>query len=671
METITHYTAGRAPARILEGGTFPIPGFGLSVVTYGHDEALAEVPRMMGQPVLAVDIETMGLGKAAWYLKVVTVAVGDHAVLYDIRNPAHYLAVQDLLNSGAVLVFHNSTYDVLGLAMNGLLKRETILTKIRDTLIYIRMADPDGKGTHGLAKVSERFLGIGGEDTITARAKNLGITKSKYFEVADLDRPAYRWDAATDALITFRLYPILRQAAFERLTVGHPFTKYGVKGDEAWALVERPQRANGRMLWRSALGFFWDPDYLDAYRMSRAKERASTEAELMELGIRPSNSQDLVKFLDGLGAVPEDYPRTAKTGLLSGAEAHVSMLDHPLVAKFTAHKQGLATEVKYLSKVAELADHNGKVHPAFNILGAAATGRQSISGIPFHQFDKAARGIILEDYTGAGVTSVDWTQQEPVLAANLAGDHTVLAMYEDESLSDEMRDMYMIVANFAKIDRSEAKVVILAQTYGQGLIRLAVGLKLITPAQAKAIQAKCQEINPATVGGVDEWGRENQPHTYWPLEAADILGIPGLALANGVKDKVWEVLPRTGEMVKNLKRIADKYKVIFTLSGRILPIPMAWYRDEYGAMSHKGPNYTVQGGAADMLEDLIIRAEDAGLGDTLMIPMHDEVVVQQDAAEEWSKLMQIAPERLNFIAGRTATFRTDTNHLGIRWGKPA
>jgi DNA polymerase-1 len=657
MIKINHYLEGRDPARIMEPGTFPIPGLLGARLTYGHDPALEAAGELVREPVLGVDIETMGLGKAAWYLKVVSVSTATHSVLFDPRDPAQYEALQDVLNCGAFLAMHNSPYDNLSLALNGLVTKFTVMERIRDTLIWARMADPDGRGKHSLSQVTGKYLGLGGEDTVTKRAKNLGVTKSKYFEVADLDRPAYRWDAATDALATARLLPLIRQAAYDRLTSGHPFVKYGVQGQEAWDLVERPQIANGVTLWRSAIGVNRDLDYLDDYRMSRAKVRADTEADLGQYGIRPSNTQDMIKFLDGINAVPEDYPRTA-SGLLSGAADDISRIPHPLVAKFVTYRQELKSEENYLSKVAQLSDHNGRVHPQYNVLGAAATGRQSITGLPFHQFDAAARGMITEDGPGIGISSVDWTQQEPVLAANLAGDTGVLERYEDETLSDELRDMYLIISEFARIQRKEAKVTILAQMYGQGLARLAVGLGLITPAEAGKIAAMCRKPDPVT-------GRN-----IWPLDAAAILGIPGLAIAAGIKDKVWEVMPKTEQLIKKVKRIANEYKVIFTLSGRILPIPMSWYRDEYGAMAHKGPNYTIQGGAADMLEETIVAGKRAGLADTFMIPMHDEVVVQSGAAREWSEIMKKAPERLNEIAGRKAVFRTDIADLGERWGKP-
>ncbi len=662
------YLKNRPFARISETGTFPVPGLDGVRVTYGQDEVVEAVRWLVKRPVLAVDIETEGLGKRAWYLKVVSVAVADHVVLFDPRDLVQYAALQTVINCGADLVLHNSAFDVPPLALNGLITEHTILTRIYDTLLYARMAEPDEKTSRTLAACSALYLGLAGEDTITQRAKNLGVTKSKYFEVVDLTAPAYRWDAATDAVATFRLLPVVREAAYVRQTQGHPFTKYGVTGREARDLVERPQLRNRRYLVRSARGFNWDPEYLDAYRLRQASVRATQEAELATYGIRPGVSQDLIKFLDGIGAVPDGYPRTG-TGLMSGAADDLKKLDHPLAKLFVANKKDHKTEDNYLSKVAEMADHNGRIHPSLNVLGASSSGRDSITGVPLHQFDKNARGIIREDFPGAGVVSVDWTQQEAVLAANLAGDVGVLERYEDESLSKKERDVYEIIAGYSGQVRDHSKVTVLASLYGQGGVLLALNLGLITNKEAQAIRAKCQEINPASVGRRSPSGERVPAQRYYPREAAEALGIAGFAKAMTVKDKVWEVMPRTEEFVTKVKGVARQYKCVITWSGRILPVPSAWYDGKYGVIAHKGPNYTIQGGAADMLDETIYQGEKAGLGDTFMFSMHDEVVVQREAAPYWAEIMQRGPERLNWVCGRTTKFRTDVADLGERWGK--
>ncbi|MFI7042649.1 DNA polymerase [Microbispora rosea] len=638
----------REPARILEPGTYPLPGFPGCHLTYGHDAVLEAVPHLLAQPWLAVDIETEGLGVLARNIKVVTLATETHAWLFDPRDPAQWLGVRDIFRAAPELVLHNSTFDAPQLAHNGLLT-EADAAKISDTVIWARLADPDERGSRTLANCVRVYLGIDAEDGVTKRAQALGLTKSDYFLRVDLNSPAYRWDAASDGIATARLKDVIRNAAYARLTTGHPFSTYGVKGEEAWQLVDREQRINRMFLARTIRGLRWDPEYLDTYRDAKARSLATWEAELDKHGIRPGNSADLARYLDSIGAIPEGYPRT-DSGLISGAKDNLSKLDHPLVEIFIRHKEDTKVDRDYLSKVADLADANGRIHPTVNILGAASTGRMSYGGPPLQQFDGAARGIILPD-EGDSFVSIDWSQIEPVTAANIAGDHGVLSRYEDDSLPPEERDAYLGIAAVAGITRKEAKVVLLAQMYGEGLLKLASDLGLITSLEAGAIRAFADRRD------------------VYPGDAAKCLGIDGFAKAVKIKDTVFSAMPETAKLIKKLKDIGRKYQVMFTMSGRILPIPMGSYRGERGPQTHKAVNYFVQGSAYDLLAETLIRVEEAGLADAVYLAMHDELVVSQAAAHDVQRIMATPPERLCWMAGRRPILRTDMEVLGERWRK--
>ena len=641
----------RDPATIPDPGTYPLPGMPGCRLTYGRDATLQALPELMRHDWLAVDIETDGLGVLARQIKVVTIATPDHAVLLDPRDPAQYQAIRDVLATKH-LIIHRSAYDVPALAYTGLLT-EADTARVTDTLIYARLADPDEHADRDLAACARRYLGMTGVgDTVTQRAKTLGITKAAWFRTADLDRPAYRWDAATDGIVTARLYPAVRRAAYERITTGHPFTVYGLTGAEAWELVDREQRINRMFLARTIRGLRWDPEYLDAYRDRMARDVAAWEAELAEHGIRPGNSADLVKALERAGMLPDDWPRTP-TGQLSGDKTHLKKLADSveLVRVFLRHKEATKVERDYLSKVADLADENGRIHPVVNVLGASATGRMSIQDPPLQQFDAQARGIILADH-GDELVSIDWSQIEPVTAANVAGDTAVLERYENDALPPDQRDAYLGIAEIAGITRKQAKVVLLAQMYGEGLRKLAADLGLITPAESEQIRVLCERDG------------------LYPAEAAARLGINGFRKAQAIRDAVFQAMPRTAELIKKLQGIGREYGVIITISGRILPIPYAEYRGRREPMTHKAVNYFVQGSAYDILADTLIRVIDAGLGDAVYLAIHDELVVSRDAAEDIRRIMSTPPERLCLFAKRRPVLRTDMEVLGKRWAKP-
>jgi DNA polymerase-1 len=231
---------------------------------------------------------------------------------------------------------------------------------------------------------------------------------------------------------------------------------------------------------------------------------------------------------------------------------------------------------------------------------------------PYQQFIGAARGIILAD-AGDEMTSIDWSQIEPVVAANMAHDvGPALLGYEDGS-----SDMYAGIATVANITRKEAKVVLLAQLYGEGLTKLAADLEI------------SQE------------------------EAA------------GIRQAVFRALPKVALMIARIKQYSKRYAKVFTLSGRIVNVPV--YRGEVAA--YKGVNYTVQGSAYDMLADSWYRIEKAGLAEAIYLPMHDELIVSREASQDIRKIMETPPGRLCEIAKRVPVLRTDLKDLGERWAE--
>jgi DNA polymerase-1 len=299
----------------------------------------------------------------------------------------------------------------------------------------------------------------------------------------------------------------------------------------------------------------------------------------------------------------------------------------------------------------------------------ARTGRMSYSGdAPVHQFPGPARGILLADNREEarrtmahplyledgktahpctcsepkGLVSIDWSQIEPVVAANIAGDVEVLAGYEDGT-----SDLYSAVSEAADRPRKAAKTALLAQLYGQGRKSLAVRMQM-------------------SVNEVDD-----------------------------VIDAVWGPLPKTKEMFNThwsspglVARIANEYETVFTVSGRIIPIPGNWWpcffnhdsQSEINACRkcnergmvfkvpvHIAVNSMVQGSAYDILAESVVALHEAGLSDAVYLLMHDEIVCDAEAAPDIRKIMETPPERLVMMAGRTPVLRTDMAHLGERW----
>lgn len=604
---------------------------------YAGERAL-DHPGWHGDRPVSVDIESYGLDRYSARLKCVSFSDGHTAVVLDPREPRQYQTIKTLIDQASQLIFHNSAFDVPNLSRNGLIGPEHC-AKIEDTLVHARLAQPDSLTSKSLIHCGHRYLGTPTDDHLLNAFKIAGLTKEQGYYQFDLDRYIYLLGAASDSLITSRLLDHVRTAAYDRLTTGHPFTDNGVSGTEAWDLIEDLQRFNRIMLRRACKGLRVDLEFVDQYQERTAARLSHAERELTELHIRPGNAGDLITLLERENAIPEDYPRTPKTKKPSTLALNLDRLDHPVARLYVEHKQISKIKDDYLAKVVDQSGDDGRIYPALNVL-AAVTGRASMSGVPLHQFPEDARGIVLCDQ-GDPFTSTDWSQIEPVLTANIAGDHAAVEEYESGRV-----DFYEGVAQHAGILRPTAKVVLLAQLYGEGLKKLAGDLGI-----ARTIE-----------------------------EAPE-----GETSAEGLRSLIFETLPHTAALVQpasaghegRLRRIARDYAVVFTLSGRIVPIPMGrgWEDPETGEIGppsravHKGVNYFVQGSAFDILMYAIINGDAAGLGDTIYITMHDELVTSTDAAPEWAKIMQTPPERLCRLAKRVPLLRTDQADMGERWAK--
>jgi DNA polymerase-1 len=607
-------------------GTFNFTTALNAIYTVGREPAVAAAKALaFREPYLAVDIETNGVGVKAMALKVVTIGSSHHAVVLDPRDPVQAEAIRDALREARQLVVHNSPFDVPILARHGLLRIEDI-NKVVDTLVYCRLAEPDERTSKSLINAGHRYLGTDKDDALGQAFKALGMSKATGFETFDLDRPIYVQGAALDVILTARLLPLARAAAYRRLTEGHPFQTYGVSGTEADELVEREQVINRLFLRRSARGLAVDLEFLDRYRAGVVTQQDIDRAALEAAGVKPGNGNSLTGWLEERGELPDDHPRTAKTSAPSAAKDHLARIHHPIAEAFVRLKESEKVDRDYLQKIADLSDSD-RIHPTVSILGAA-TGRMSMSDVPLHQFPPEARGMVLAD-EGDQLTSIDWSQIEPVTAANIARDQQVLRGYEDGT--SDLYDTIAIAAGLAppgtthaqfKIEgtpeyagRKKGKVLVLAQMYGEGMAKLSADLGIT----------------------VDE---------AWDLRRA-----------------VFRAMPRVDKLITKLRQLGEQHRKIFTLSGRIVPVPSG----QYGVQVHKAVNYFVQGSAYDILADTLIRVEAAGLGDAVYLAIHDELVVSTSAAHDVEQIMRTPPERLCKMAGRVPVLRTDRADLGERW----
>lgn len=560
---------------------------------------------------VAIDIETPSITDP-FTIKCVTAAWAaegaTHVVLLDpTRRPDDANALRVIHARARHLILHNSPFDIPGLYASELITEEQI-GKVMDTLVLAREAWPDTLERKGLEALARKVLGmeeLSGALKMAQKASGLG-SNEKWYREADIHMPSYRGGAMADTVVTLRLAHPVFEAAISR-QLDHPFVKYGhTTRAGAAELVMRHQRVNRVMLRRAAHGLGVDLDYLDGYVERVEISREAYTNILTEAQCRPGVGLDVITKLDRDGALPPAWPRTP-TGRLKSDKASMERLpNHPLAVAHT----GLAHTGKilgYMEKVAARSRITGRLHPQWNVLGASATGRLSASEPELQQFTDEARPIIREQ---AGIHSIDWTTIEPALLGWLSRDWAFIDPFEAGA------DIYEPVMTAAGCIRKTAKVAVLAGMYGQGRAKLAAALGI-------------------------------------SMEAAEQL-----------QRQMRSAMPLGSRHMGQVKQIATDHGVIMTVSGRVLPIPQ--FNGEYAV--HKTVNYEIQGSCADLMYEAIDNAERAGVGDALLLTMHDELDVLSYANEEIARIMTTPPPALiERTGGRVPVIRIDNQYLGLSW----
>lgn len=600
----------------------PLLGSHMSTGLDAEQMAAAFIERTPPDTLLATDIETPGFERA-FTINCVTMAWewptgGVHSILLDPRrNAKHARLVRDMYEHAGRIVLHNAPFDIPVLYQRELMTRDQI-DKVVDTLVLARFALPEpppfGPGKK-LEQLATRYLGLsefkGGMERAFKAAGYKTIAAG--FEGLDIGSPIYRQGAMADTVATLRLEPLLRAMCIN-WTLDHPFDFYGATSDaEAERILGEQETVHRVMLRRSAKGLAVDTAYLERYQEEVDVERNLAIAELAAHGLEGGTGKGkaLVDYLDSRGELPQPWPRTPK-GSLRATKADMEVLAE--INPLAGAQRRLAEIDKvmgYLEKVARQAEVTGRCHPQVATLGASATGRMSYGSPELQQFSGPARAIICDD--GQGLTSIDWSQIEPVTMGNMARDLDFLAPYE---AGLDLYEPLQLAAGLplTKDGRQSAKVLLLSTMYGAGIAKIA-----------------------AQIGHTEE-------------SAAQI------------RRQMFSKMKRCERWMFKVEEIARGFGCVVTIGGRILPV------DEGGVF--KAVNYSIQGSAYDVLARTITTMEERGLGDHLQLAMHDEVVVDTEVAEEVQEIMATPPDfLLKWTGGRVPVLRTDRADMGAAWAK--
>lgn len=363
----------------------------------------------------------------------------------------------------------------------------------------------------------------------------------------------------------------------------------------------------------AARGVRVDREYLRSKRgqlldyVTQVREWARSEYQVENL---TSNAQAIERLkADGVS-----FTKFTDSGQVAFDKKVVKSINHPLAKAVLEVRKAEKVVSSYFDNLLENADGQDIVHCNIRQLGAR-TGRMSISNPPLQQMPSDSP-LVRDAFLpreGQRLALVDYDAQEFRILADLSGDDTMLQAIRDGV------DLHKITASRAfqvayedvtKEQRDPAKNAGYATLYGSGIRKLA-----------------------QTAGISEEVAEEARNGFYQAYPRVQLF--VGQTQTQGASDGfVWG-------------------------GGRRHPVT--------SDTSYKGTNYRIQGEAAAVLKRALVRLDNAGLGEYLLLPVHDEVVseVPTEAAEEVGHAIRDVMEDHRYKVPLTCGLK-----LADRWGQP-
>lgn len=523
---------------------------------------------------LAIDLETEGLDRQNHNIKLAQIGDGmtGWAIPWDHWNGV----VRDVVNrwDGDWLTFNGPCFDLVFLRRAGI---EIPQHKVKDGMVRAAINEPHM--SKGLKQQAGRH--------VDAAAGGLGeVLKGTAWtwESVPVTYEPYWTYGALDTVLTYRLEefhrPITERECLEayELELATQFVtermeRYGVHVDRAGA-----QAAYARFM------------------------KFCNEVEqwcVQNYGVKPGSNQAVVKILQEAG---HTFSKATASGAVALDADVLEGIEHPLAQQVLARRQLQKLASTYLKFYVERADASDLLHPSINTLGAR-TSRMSVSepnmqNLPRPGVSAAAdfvRNQVTSRYVPAGLSEQEWiaivhgsllmcdfSQIEMRLLSHFAREEAMIAAFKDTS-----QDFFVTLARQIYSDdtitkkdqrRQVTKNGGYAKIYGAGARKFGQTAR-IPESQARDFMRWFDNLYP----GVQRFTNETLNEAFERQKAE------GLAYVRS---------PFTGR-----RFVADS-------------------RKEYAVV-----NYLIQGSAAEILKRKILELDAAGLGPWMILPVHDEVIL--------------------------------------------
>lgn len=568
----------------------------------------------VGPGFLAYDTETTGLNIFSPGHELRLVQIGTAREAWVLRLDRFIEFIRKLFRQRRNFIAHNATYDALVIDQHLGIPIEHLLGRTWDTKILAHLADPRGRDEGGIGLDLKNLcathvdpLATDGERELVKVFNSFGWTKRTGWARIAIDHAAYLIYAGLDVILTSRLFEKLYPLA----QVYPELCKMEHKLQYLIALMRRK-------------GMLLDTHYVDRLVIELHNDYVHYCDLAFDFGVESVHANDQVA--KQLVAMGEELTAVTPGGALQVDRAVLEPLadlnkqfervnvrePNPLADAVLRAKRADKWNESYARAFVELRDADNRIHPVINSL-QARTARMSINSPPLQQLpssDWRVRRAFIPD-PGMVMIACDYQAIEMRILAALSGDWTM------KNAIASGHDLHSFTAekiygpDFTNQQRKVAKNVGFGKVYG---------------------------------GGSESVAR---------LTGADPEGVKAAMIAY---DKTFPGIRRYSQQL--IKRAKAGLLEVVTPIGRRLPLDP----DRLYACT----NYMVQSTARDVLAQAIIRAYEAGLGEYLLLPVHDELIGQAPTEDADQIVTELGKVMTTTFQGVELT--TSPSVVGASWG---
>jgi len=527
---------------------------------------------------------------------------------------------QDVLDSDAIKIFHNAMYDVcwiksMGLGING---------QIVDTMIAASLID-ENRFRFDLNSLSWDYLGHGkNENALNEEAKSRGLDpKADMWKLPAMYVGSY---AEKDAELTLELWQIFKKELIHQDIE----SIFQLETDLFPCLVDM-----------KFLGVRVDVERAHKLKQALTIQENNLLQEIkIETGIdvQLMAARSVAKVFDKLGL---PYERTAKSQAPSFTKNFISNHEHPVVRMIAQAREVNKAHTTFIDTIIK-HEHKGRIHADINQIrsdqGGTVTGRFSYSNPNLQQLPARNKDLgpmirsIFIPEKGHTWGCFDYSQQEPRLVVHYAALHKFPSVNDviDNYENDTSTDFHQVVADMAKIPRSQAKVINLGLFYGMGKAKLQAELGV---SKDKAVELF------------------DQYHAKVPFVKQ---------LMNSASNRAQE----RGQIRTLLGRLCRFHLWEPNQFGMHKALPHEEALQEHGpgirrAYTYKSLNKLIQGSAADMTKKAMLDLYKEGI--VAHIQIHDELCVSVEDETHAKKIVDVmenavtleVPNKVDYEKGKT------------------